>query len=912
MATEVGTAFVTIIPSARGFARRLQSELAGEIRKAIGGTSDREGDRAGREFGQRFSRSAGLGLRDFSKHVKSVLGAATGALKNLGIIPLLIGTAATAVAGLAAAAGAAVPALISLGSALATAGGAAAAIPGALALAGIAAGTLRLGLIGIDDAFKALAAGDAAKFGEALKGLAPSARRALVAVQKLKPAFDRLRLSTQERLFDRLGKAVQLVGRSYFPLAERAATRLAAIFNTAIRSAIDVLLDRQTRIDIGRVLNAGVTAAGNLAGAIRPITQALRDVVVVGAEVTAGLTGGIGEAIGGFAERISQLRASGGLADMINDGLAVLRQFGDLGRDVLGIVRGIMGAAGGAGGKDGPGAGLFAFFDRLNQVVNSVKGQQVLGDLFRSLGDIAVALTPVLLALAQALVPVAKGVADIAVAFAPGLQQVAEALGTALSGLAPAIVSLAPALSAIAVGLAPLGQILADLITGAAPGVTALIAGLAQALSALAPAALPVGQALARVAVALAPLLPLIGAQLANALIIIAGLISEVATAAGPLIEVFSGALLQAAQVLTPVLLTMAQIALPLIATAVTELARAIAPLVPQFVQLAQVIAQQIVKALPLLLQAFSQLLPVVLQLVPIFAQLVQEVLRELAPVLPELTQAVLDGAVAFAELLAAVAPILPPMVRMLAALLPLLTGMRTWAPLIKIVTGLIYLATASIRTMTSIIRAILSPIAGARGALSGFGSAAANAARLAVATFVALPGRIRSAVGSMGNLLVQAGRNVVQGLINGIRSMFGSLRNVASDIAGTIRSYLPFSPAKQGPLSGRGNPYYSGKAIVRLLALGVKQNMRYVEQASDAIASQFTVASSRQGVARAAMAAATAGTATFAPAPTGPIYVSAQFGMGPVYDLVEGVLITRPQAVANAAQLGGTQLARR
>lgn len=912
MATEVGTAFVTIIPSARGFARRLQSELASEIRQAIGGTSEREGDRAGREFGQRFSRSAGLGLRDLSKHVKSVLSAATGALKNLGVIPILIGTAATAVAGLAAAAGAAVPALISLGSALATAGGAAAAIPGALALAGIAAGTLRLGLIGIEDAFAALASGDAAKFADALKGLAPSARRALVAVQKLKPAFDRLRLNVQERLFDRLGKAVQLIGRSYFPLAERAATRMATIFNTAVRSAIDVLLDRQTRIDIGTVLNSAVGAAGNLAAAIRPITQALRDIIVVGAEVTAGLTAGIGEAIGGFAERISALRASGGLADMINDGLAVLRQFGDLGRDVLGIVRGIMGAAGGAGGKEGPGAGLFAFFDRLNKTINSVKGQQVLSDLFRSLGDIAVALTPVLLTLAEALVPVAKGIADIAIAFAPGLQQVAEALGTALSSLAPAIVALAPALSAIAVGLAPLGQILADLITGAAPGVTALIANLAQALSALAPAAQPVGEAIARIAVAVAPLLPLIGAQLANALILIAGILSEVATAAGPLIDLFAGALLQAAQAITPVLLVMAQAALPLIATAVTELTRALAPLVPQFVQLAQVIVSQIAAALPTLVQAFAQLLPVVLQLVPVFAQLVQEALRQLVPVLPQLTQAGIDLAIALAELFAAVAPLIPPLVRMLAVMLPVVTGMRTWAPIIKILIGLLFLATSSIRGVTNVIRSILSPIGSARGALSGFGSAASAAARLALTVFASLPGRIRSAVGSLGSLLVQAGRNVVQGLINGIRSQFGRLAAIASDMAGTIRSYLPFSPAKKGPLSGRGNPYYSGRAIVRQLALGVKQNMRYVEQASDMIASQFTVSSNKASIARAAIATATSGTASFAPAPTGPIYVSAQFGTGPVYDLVEGVLITRPQAVANAAQLGGTQLARR
>lgn len=106
------------------------------------------------------------------------------------------------------------------------------------------------------------------------------------------------------------------------------------------------------------------------------------------------------------------------------------------------------------------------------------------------------------------------------------------------------------------------------------------------------------------------------------------------------------------------------------------------------------------------------------------------------------------------------------------------------------------------------------------------------------------LPGRIKGALGNLGNLLYQAGRNVVQGLIDGIRSMFGRLGSAASSLAQTIRDYLPFSPAKEGPLSGRGNPFYSGQSIVNLLASGVTSTLGAAEHAAADLAETFALSS--------------------------------------------------------------------
>lgn len=91
------------------------------------------------------------------------------------------------------------------------------------------------------------------------------------------------------------------------------------------------------------------------------------------------------------------------------------------------------------------------------------------------------------------------------------------------------------------------------------------------------------------------------------------------------------------------------------------------------------------------------------------------------------------------------------------------------------------------------------------------------------VTTVKGLPGKIKNAVGNLGSLLYQAGRNVIQGLIDGIRSMVYNVGSSMGNIAATIRSYLPFSPAKTGPLSGSGNPENSGRKIASMVGDGLE-----------------------------------------------------------------------------------------
>ncbi|MCD0450762.1 phage tail tape measure protein [Actinocorallia sp. API 0066] len=110
---------------------------------------------------------------------------------------------------------------------------------------------------------------------------------------------------------------------------------------------------------------------------------------------------------------------------------------------------------------------------------------------------------------------------------------------------------------------------------------------------------------------------------------------------------------------------------------------------------------------------------------------------------------------------------------------------------------------------------------------------AAVSRAQNLVAWLRGLPGRILAALGRLNMLLYNAGRNVITGLINGITSMIGRVGSAMSGIASRIRNFLPFSPAKEGPLSGKGSPDLAGAKIGGMLADGITSSATLVRGAS-------------------------------------------------------------------------------
>lgn len=94
------------------------------------------------------------------------------------------------------------------------------------------------------------------------------------------------------------------------------------------------------------------------------------------------------------------------------------------------------------------------------------------------------------------------------------------------------------------------------------------------------------------------------------------------------------------------------------------------------------------------------------------------------------------------------------------------------------------------------------------------------------------VPGKIKGFFSNAKTFLTNAGRNVIQGLIDGIKNMIGKVKNAIGDIVQVIRDHLPFSPARIGPLSGKGNPILAGRKIAQMLAGGISSEAATIQDA--------------------------------------------------------------------------------
>ena len=75
-------------------------------------------------------------------------------------------------------------------------------------------------------------------------------------------------------------------------------------------------------------------------------------------------------------------------------------------------------------------------------------------------------------------------------------------------------------------------------------------------------------------------------------------------------------------------------------------------------------------------------------------------------------------------------------------------------------------------------------------GAWNGIKSSISSGVSSAVSTIATLPSRAVSALGSIGSTLVNAGKNLIQGFINGISSMFGSVQSKLGSLTSSLTSW--------------------------------------------------------------------------------------------------------------------------
>jgi phage-related protein len=105
------------------------------------------------------------------------------------------------------------------------------------------------------------------------------------------------------------------------------------------------------------------------------------------------------------------------------------------------------------------------------------------------------------------------------------------------------------------------------------------------------------------------------------------------------------------------------------------------------------------------------------------------------------------------------------------------------------------------------------------------------------VSTVREIPGKVTSALSGLGSLLYNKGAELIQGLIDGIKSKIAAIGDAMGAIAGKVKGFLPGSPVKEGPLRSWNNGG-AGKRLGGLLADGLDASRATVAAASARMAS--------------------------------------------------------------------------
>lgn len=141
-----------------------------------------------------------------------------------------------------------------------------------------------------------------------------------------------------------------------------------------------------------------------------------------------------------------------------------------------------------------------------------------------------------------------------------------------------------------------------------------------------------------------------------------------------------------------------------------------------------------------------------------------------------------------------------------------------------------------------NVVRNLLGKV---REFFDGMKQAAQGGVGSLIAYVAQIPAKVADALAGLAGRLYTAGRNMIQSLIDGIRDMAGKVYDAVSGIVTKVRNLLPFSPAKEGPLSGSGYTLYSGQALAESFAEGIRSRAREAVQAAMTMAAQVSATTS-------------------------------------------------------------------
>jgi phage-related protein len=719
-----------------------------------------------------------------------------------GSVGTILSRVGLGIGALGAAAGTAAPLLAGIVTTLeniAPAG--AVAVTGMLAVTQAAA-AIKLGMVGVEDAVTAAfdtSEAGAKKFDEALKKLAPNARAFAVQVRALQPAFQQFQQGIQNRLFAGFADELGRLAKQVLPVVRTNLNNTTTTLNQMAIGTSNAARELAVNGTLGRAMAGANQGLMNLRTIPAQVVTALGQLATAGAPAFDRLTAAARGAATSVSERLTTAFESGALEGAVNTAVGLLKDLGTVASNVFGTLGNIMAPVQAAGG------GLIGMLVQITGALKSATGTQAFQSAIASLaavmGTLARTAGPLL---GQAL----AAIGPIFTKLGPPVQRLITALGAGLSpiigALGPVLAAAADALGILVDAVSPLLPVLGNLIASLLPPLVPLLTAIGDVFAQAAPVVQLLAQTLQS---ALAPILAQLPAYvqpLTATLRSLAGtwfpLLTQTITALAPSLTQLGQSFGRLIASVGPLIAVLAQ----LLGQALAVLVPAMTPIINAAIQLASLLAGQLANTIKNIVVPALQALAALLRgdfsgawrslqaLVSGVARFFTTTLSNLAGFIGGIVRGIVNVFKWLYNILIGNS-IIPDLVRGIAQWFGRLAGL-VLGPLDRFRSFVVDRFQAVVnwaRGFPGRMVGALSSLGGqitsvASSALARFRSAVVSGGNTVVSWVRGLPGMIRGALGGLGGLLYGAGQNLIQGMVNGIRSVAGSLVSAAKSVVGS------------------------------------------------------------------------------------------------------------------------------
>lgn len=294
----------------------------------------------------------------------------------------------------------------------------------------------------------------AGKLNDALANLSPNARAFVEEVIGLRSAWEAVRKSVQDNLFEGLAQEVEPLARQWFPLLEQGMGGVATALNGIVKETISYLKTAEAQQNVANIFENTGEALSNMRFIVQDLLAAFLDIASVGSDFLPDLASGAANAAAQFREFINAAKESGQLRQWMQEALDTASELWQLLKNLGSIIASVFTGLDQSGG--GALTTLTALTGEISEFLKSAEGQealQSLGHILQSIGS----------AYGKVFITFLEVVADLLISLEPLITSFADAAGTYLAG---ALEVLKPTLKLIADLFGYLGPALGPVIAG--------------------------------------------------------------------------------------------------------------------------------------------------------------------------------------------------------------------------------------------------------------------------------------------------------------------------------------------------------------------------------------------------------------------------------------------------------------